>query len=146
MIGTFLKTAIVFLLCLAAGDLVGVIACTILDIAPIRGWSAALPYTIWFVVGVFAGLVAAYGAGTWIAGKGEWDSGPGARRTIAGIFVSALAVSVALCVLFWKLYWSRGVEGEYYVPDSQSHTITYLVAALGGMWLVWLVSKPSPKA
>lgn len=146
MIPAFCKTAIVFLLCLAAGDLVGVIACTVLDIAPIRGWSAALPYAIWFVVGVFAGLIAAHGAGVWISGKDEWDNGPGARRLIAGIFLSALAVSVALCVFFRTLWWSRGVDGDYYVPDSQSHTITYLVAALGGMWLVWLVSKPSAKA
>ena len=41
MIGTFLKTALAFLVCLAIGDLIGVVACTIFDIAPIRGNSAA---------------------------------------------------------------------------------------------------------
>ena len=79
MIGTFLKTALVFIVCLAIGDVVGVIACTIFDIAPIRGNSAALPYAIWFVLGVFAGFIALFGAGSWISGKGEnWDLGPGA--------------------------------------------------------------------
>jgi hypothetical protein len=147
MIGTFLKTAIAFLVCLALGDIVGVVACTIFDIAPIRGNSAALPYAIWFVLGVFVGLIAAFVAGTWIAGKDDkWDEGPQAGAIATGIFLSALVVSVLLCVLFWKLYWSKGVEGEYYVPDSQSHSLTYLVAALGGLWLVRLVSKPRPKA
>ena len=147
MIGTFLKTAIVFLVCLALGDLVGVVACTIFDIAPIRGNSAALPYAIWFVLGIFVGLITAFAAGAWIAGKDDkWDEGPRAAGIATGIFLSSLAVSVALCVLFWKLYWSQGVEGEYYVPDSQSHSLTYLVAALSGIWLVRLVSKPQAKA
>jgi uncharacterized membrane protein len=139
MIGIFLKTATVFLLCLAAGDLVGVIACSLFDIAGIRGWSAALPYAIWLVDGVFVGLIT--------AGKDDkWDEGPRAAGIATGIFLSALVVSVALCALFWKLYWSQGVAGEYYVPDSQSHSITYLIAALAGLWLVRLVSKPQPKA
>jgi hypothetical protein len=146
MIGIVLKTAAAFLICLALGDVVGVVACTIFDIAPIRGNSAALPYAIWFVLGVFVGFITAFAAGTWIAGKDRWDEGPRAAGIATGIFLSALAVSAVLCVLFWKLYWSQGVEGEYYVPDSQSHSLTYLVAALGGMWLVRLVSKPQPKA
>lgn len=147
MIATFLKTALAFLVCLALGDLVGVVACTIFDIAPIRGNSAALPYAIWFVLGVFVGFITAFAAGTWIAGKDDkWDEGPRAAGIATSIFLSALAVSVVLCVLLWKLYWSQGVEGEYYVPDSQSHSLTYLVAALGGIWLVRLVSKPQAKA
>lgn len=147
MIGSFLKTAIAFLVCLALGDVVGVVVCTIFDIAPIRGNSAALPYAIWFVLGIFVGLITAFAAGTWIAGKDDkWDEGPRAGAIATGLFLSALAVAAVLCVLFWKLYWSKGVAGEYYVPDSQSHSLTYLIAALAGMWLVRLVSKPRPKA
>jgi hypothetical protein len=147
VIGTVLKTAIAFLVCLTLGDVVGVVACTIFDIAPIRGNSAALPYAIWFVLGVFVGFITAFAAGSWIAGKDDkWDEGPRADSIATGIFLSSLAVSVLLCVLFWKLYWSQGVAGEYYVPDSRSHSITYLVAALAGMGLVRLVSKPQAKA
>jgi hypothetical protein len=147
VIGAFLKAAVAFLVCLAVGDVVGVVACTIFDIAPIRGNSAALPYAIWFVLGVFVGFISAFAAGSWIAGKDDkWDEGPRAGGIATGIFLSALAVSAALCVVFWKLYWSQGVEGEYYVPDSQSHSITYLVSALAGIWLVRLVSKPWPQA
>jgi hypothetical protein len=147
VIGTFLKTAIVFLACLVIGDVVGVVACTIFDIAPIRGNSAALPYAIWFVLGVFAGFIAAFGAGSWISGKGEkWDEGPEGLALTLRIFLSALVVAMAICAFFWWLYWSRGVEGEYYVPDSGPHTITYLVSALGAIWLLRMALKPSPKA
>ena len=147
MILTFLKTAVAFIVCLALGDVVGVVACTIFDISMIRGNSAALPYAIWFVLGVFAGLFAMGGAGVWISDKGEkWDSGSEGAALATGIFLSGLVVAVAIAVFFWWLYWSRGVAGEYYVPDSGPHTITYLLAALGGMWLGRLALKPSPKA
>ena len=147
MIATFLKTAVVLMACLILGDLVGVIACTIFDIAPIRGYSAALPYAIWFVIGVFAGFIALSGAGSWITGRGEnWDSGPKTTALTTRIFLSALIVSAAVGAFFWWLYWSRGVEGEYYVPDSAPHTITYLVSALGAMWLGRVALRPSPKA
>jgi hypothetical protein len=147
MIGVFLKTAIIFLICLAVGDVAGVVACTIFDIAPIRGNSAALPYAIWFVLGVFVGLAALFGAGSWITGKSEtWDEGPEAAALTLRIFLSALVVAVGICLFFWRIYWSRGVAGEYYVPDSGPHTITYFVSALGTMWLLRLASRPSAKA
>lgn len=147
MIVTFLKTAIVFIVCLAVGAVAGVVACAIFDIAPIRGNSAALPYTIWFVLGVFVGLAASSGAGSWSRGKGEkWDEGPEAPKLTMNIFLSALAVAVGIGVFFWWLYWSRGVAGEYYVPDSGPHTITFLVSALAAMWVLRLVLKPPTKA
>ena len=146
MIGIFLKTAIVFILCLALGDVAGVVACTIFDIAPIRGYSAALPYAIWFVLGVFVGFGAMGGAGIWISGKGELGiRSPAAAVLSTRIFLCALIVAVAIGAFFWWLYWSRGVAGEYYVPDSGPHTITYLAGALGGMWLGRLVLKPHPR-
>jgi hypothetical protein len=147
VIGTLLKTAVAFLLCLGIGDVVGVVACTIFDIAPIRGNSAALPYAIWFVLGIFAGFIALYGAGSWISGKGEnWDKGPEGVTLSTHIFLSALVVALSVGAVFWRLYWSRGVNGEYYVPDSAPHTITYLVSALVAIWLGRLALKPSPKA
>lgn len=147
VIGTFLKTAVAFLVCLAVGDVVGIVACTIFDIAPIRGNSAALPYAIWFVLGVFVGFIALFGAGSWISGKGEnWDRGPEGAALSTRIFLSALVVALAIGAFFWWLYWSRGIDGDYYVPDSAPHTITYLVSALGAIWLGRLALKPSPKA
>ncbi len=147
MIGTFLKSAFVFLACLAVGDVVGVIACTIFYISPIHGSSAVLPYAIWFVLGVFAGFIALFGAGAWLTGKGEaWADGADGAALATRIFLSCLVTAVAVGMFFWWLYWSRGVPGEYYVPDSGPHTITYLVAALGAVWIGRLALKPSPKA
>ncbi|HYD13030.1 MAG TPA: hypothetical protein VEC11_09295 [Allosphingosinicella sp.] len=146
MIGIFLKTAVVFLVCLGIGVIIGVVACTIFDVAPIRGYSAALPYAIWFVLGVFAGLFAMAGAAAWITGKEDMGSGPAAVALATRIFLSALVLALAIGLFFWRIWWSRGVAGEYYVPDSGPHTVTYLVSALGGMWLGRLVSKPLPKA
>jgi hypothetical protein len=144
---TFLKAAIAFVVCLALGDVVGVVACTIFDIAPIRGNSAALPYAIWFVLGVFAGLFAMGGAVTWISGKDEIGSASAETAALATrIFLSGLVVALAIGAFFWRIYWSQGVAGEYYVPDSAPHTIVYLVSALAGMWFGRLVSKPMPKA
>ena len=148
MTGTFVKAAITFLACLAFGDVVGVIACTIFDVAPIRGNSAALPYAIWFVLGVFAGFLAFGTAGIWAspAGDDKWMEAPYAFGLATRIFLAALVTAIAIAVFFWWLYWSRGVDGEYYVPDSGPHTITYLVSALGAIWIGRLALKPSPKA
>ena len=144
---TFLKTAIAFVICLGLGDVVGVVACTIFDIAPIRGNSAALPYVIWFVLGIFVGLFAMAGAATWISGKDEFDRQSAETAALATrIFLSALVVALVIGVFFWRIYWSQGVAGEYYVPDSAPHTIVYLFSALAGMWLGRLVSTPEPKA
>ena len=144
---TFLKVAIAFLVCLALGDVVGVVACTMFDIAPLRGNSAALPYAIWFVLGIFVGLFAMGGAATWISGKDEVGSASTESAALATrIFLSGLGVALAIGVFFWRIYWSQGVAGEYYVPDSAPHTIVYLVSALAGMWLGRLVSTPEPKA
>ncbi len=148
MIGTFVKSAIAFVVCLAIGDVVGVVACTIFDIAPIRGNSAALPYAIWFVLGVFAGFFAFGAAGIWASPTADdkWMEAPCAVGLATSIFLSALVTAVAIGVFFWWLYWSRGVDAEYYVPDSGPHTIIYLVSALGAIWIGRLALKPSTKA
>ena len=42
-------------------------------------------------------------------------------------------ILAALAALFWKLYWSRDVAGEYFVPDSAPHSILFFLAVFGGM-------------
>ena len=106
-----------------------------------------MPYAIWFVLGVFVGFIALFGAGAWLSGKGEnWSDGPDGTALATRIFLSALVISLAVGAFFWWLYWSRGVAGEYHVPDSGPHTIVYLVSALGAMWLGRVAQRPSPKA
>lgn len=134
---TFLKTAAILLLCLMLADLVGVIACLVFDVAPLRGNSAALPYAIWFVLGIFTGVIAFNGAGASIAGggDGDWSTRPDARRIATGVTVSGAIVLAALCLLFDRLFWGRGVLGALYVPDSLPHTLTFFGAVLGAMAL-----------
>lgn len=117
------------ILCLVVADVIGVVVCTLFDIAPIRGSSGALPYAIWFVLGVFTGMFAYGISESWGGAKGQGKS--------AGTLIVAtgLVAMAALCVLFWWLEWSRGVEGEYYVPDSMPHTLVFCIAAAGGMFL-----------
>ena len=138
MLGQIAKTVVVVLGCLVAADIVGAIACTIFDILPFRFVSAGLAYAIWFVAGVFCGLFAYNFAGAWSspkaeAGSGDWSTRQGAERIGTGILIISLVIVGALAWLFYTLYWSRGVAGDDYVPDSAPHSIVFLVAVLGAM-------------
>jgi len=44
------------LIWLVVCDVVGVTVDFLSDVLPLRGVSAALPYAVWFVLGVFCGL------------------------------------------------------------------------------------------
>lgn len=148
MIPAFLKTLVVLVAYLVALDIVGVIACVLFDVVPLRGSSAALPYAIWFVLGVFAGFLAFATAGDWASEKGEqdWMARPGGMAVGNRVLVSSLVVLIGLSAFFWWLYWSRGVAGEYFVPDSMPHTIVYFVFALGAMLVGRATLRPKTAA
>jgi hypothetical protein len=135
MIATVVKAVIAFLVCLVVADVIGVVVCVVIDVAPLRHGSAILPYAIWLVLGAFAGFVAFGFAGAWASASGneKWVDEPGAPRIGNTILLSSLIVVLVLCGLFYSLYWSRGVVGEYFVPDSLPHTLTYLLAAFVAM-------------
>ena len=117
---TFLKVAVILLVFLAVADVIGVVVCTLIDVAPLRHKSSLLPYAIWLVLGIFCGLFAYNAAGAWASAKAEgaaaadldWSARPGARRIGSRIVAAGALVLAALAALFWKLYWSRGVAGE----------------------------------
>ena len=146
MIGVFLKTLAAFLVCLVVGDVIGVVVCVVIDVAPLRNGSAILPYAIWLVLGAFAGFVAFGFAGAWSSASGneKWVDEAAAPRIGNRVLLSSLVVILALCATFYWLYWSRGVVGEYFVPDSMRHTLTYLLAALGAMLAARSALKPMP--
>jgi hypothetical protein len=146
MIATFLKTVAAFLVCLVAGDVIGVVVCVVIDVAPLRHGSAILPYAIWFVLGAFAGFVAFGFAGAWSSASGNenWVDEAAAPGIGNRVLLSSLVVILALCAAFYWLHWSRGVVGEYFVPDSMPHTLTYLLAALGAMLAARSALKPLP--
>src|SRR5882757_4300611 len=124
-----LKIVASILGCLIVADIVGVIFCLVLDLGAGRSWSAPLPYVVWIVMGVFTGLFAYNLAGTLTASGAdtEWTEQPSASRQGTIIVGVAAVVLVALGVLFYALYWRRGVAGEYFVPDSAPHTIVFFV-------------------
>jgi hypothetical protein len=146
MIGTFLKTVVAFLVCLVVADVVGVVVCVVIDVAPLRYGSAVLPFAIWLVLGAFAGFVAFGFAGAWASASGneKWVDEPAAPRIGNIVLLSGLVVILALCATFYWLYWSGGVVGEYFVPDSMPHTLTYLLAAFGAMLAARSALKPMP--
>ena len=150
---TFLKAALILLVFLVVADIIGVVVCTLIDVAPLRHKSSLLPYAIWLVLGIFTGLFAYNAAGAWASTKPEgaaatadldWSARPGARRIGSRIVAAAALILTALAALFWKLYWSRNVAGEYFVPDSAPHSILFFLAVFGGMLLARTALMPSP--
>ncbi|MGE0425942.1 MAG: hypothetical protein AB7O88_27020 [Reyranellaceae bacterium] len=141
-----IKIAVAVLACLVAGDIAGVFGCLLLDLVAGRSWSGALPYVVWFVVGVFTGLFTYTIAGGWTATDSarDWTEQPGAARRGALIVGIALAIMLALGLLFYKLFWSRGAAGEYYVPDSAPHTIVFFVSV--GASMLFFRSALAPSA
>lgn len=148
-IGTVWRSAAVLIVVLALADIIGVVVCTLFDITPLRFNSAMLPYAIWLVLGIFAGFFAYGFAGTWASPEGgegiEWTAGPGAARTGGIIVATSAAVIAGLMVLFHRLFWSQGVAGEYYVPDSAPHSIVFFLAVFGAIaGAHFLLRPPAP--
>ena len=80
---TFLKAALILLVFLVVADVIGVVVCTLIDVAPLRHKSSLLPYAIWLVLGIFTGLFAYNAAGAWASTKAEGTSAtadPGLER------------------------------------------------------------------
>jgi hypothetical protein len=137
LFGTAWRTAAVLLGLLAVTIVIGVVVCTIFDIAPLRARSAVLPYVIWLVLGVFCGLFAYNGAGGWTleAPKEgtDWTAHPDARRTGRVIVGVSTAIIAALAYGAYAAFWSKGVNGEFFVPDSAPHSIVFFLAVLGAI-------------
>ncbi|QDZ07605.1 hypothetical protein FPZ24_08975 [Sphingomonas panacisoli] len=147
MANVILKSALVLIGCLIAGDIAGVLFLVFVEVLPFELFSTPLTYVVWFVFGIFVGL-SAYGvAGEWSSPKrdgGDWFALPQAKQTGWVIVATQTVVLVALGYAFHRLYWSQGVAGEYYVPDSAPHSITYAVAVLGAVIAARSMFTPTP--
>ncbi len=136
MASLILKTLVVALGCLVAADIAGVVVCTVVDILPLIGNSPAFSYAVWLVFGVFCGLFTYNFAGAWSSPKGEagdWSAKPGSSRLGTGVLLTGVVVVASVAWLFYALFWSRGVGGEDYVPDSEPRSIAFLIAVVAGM-------------
>jgi hypothetical protein len=150
MLSLILKTVAVALGCLVVADIAGVVACTIVDILPLVGNSAAFSYAVWLVFGVFCGLFIYNFAGAWASPKGEagdWSARPGSSRMGTVILITGVVIVAVLGGLFYALLWSQGVAGEDYVPDDEPRSIVFLLSVLGGMAVgrFMLMSDPEKK-
>src|ERR1700676_1377880 len=99
MPGLILKTVLVALGCLAAADIAGAFACTVLDSLPLRAISPALTDAIWLVFGALCGRITYHFAGAWASPKGQagdWSARPGASRVGTGVLITGACVLVGL--------------------------------------------------
>jgi len=129
--------AVIVLFFVVVFDVAGVAVSFVLDMLSPRRDSLLARYAIWFVLGVFCGVIC-YGAGT---GDERKPEAPGALvlATIVGVVASILAA----CTL---LLWRTSYVADSYVPDSVPLTITFAIALIGGAAVVHGVSRARPTA
>lgn len=148
MVGAIAKSLVVVIGCLILGDIAGVIVLTVIDVIGLAFNSAALAYAVWFVFGAFAGLFAYNLAGAWCAGatgRGkDWTALAAAKPTGSIVMLTQIALILGLCCAFYLTIWSHRVAGEYYVPDSVTHSLTYFAALLVAIVLARFVLMPTP--
>jgi hypothetical protein len=131
---------------LVVADVVGVIACFILDVAPMRHKSAGLGYAIWLVLGIFAGLIFFSMARDFASGRDPDTPGNLHADASTGrlVLLTAGAVLVALSALFWTLFWQGSASAEFaVVPDHMATTLVFFVAFGAGMLVARHAAAPA---
>lgn len=142
------KIVLSTLLYMIGFDLVGVAACFFFDVAPIRGVSTALFYTIWFVLGVFCGLLSYNTGGSITALKSneDWSTREDSGKTGLLVLLATLFLLVTLSIACYLLLWQYHPESSFFVPDSAPPTLTFFVAILGSAVLAHKsLRSPPPK-
>ena len=143
------KIAACTLLYLAVFDIAGVVVSFVFEVAGVvsRDISAALFYVLWLVLGVFCGLLNYNTAGSFASPKSgtDWTDRVDASQT--GLLVCAISMLllIGLSVLFFSTFWSRGAEGDHYVPDSMPLTLTFFTATAAATFVAHHALRPSPK-
>ncbi len=130
-------------------DLIGVAMCFFFEVfVSSRQTSAALYYTIWFVLGVFCGMLSYSTSGS-IASQqpeGDWTTRTDAGGTGVLVILTTAVVLAALSILFYRLTWRLSNLAEsYYVPDSEALTLTFFVTILASAIFTHRISRPEPK-
>lgn len=148
MIKRLLVSIAVLLVYIVLADIAGVIAALICDILPSWITSAPLFYAIWFVDGVFCGLLSLQTAGNPMSGegRGDWTTRHGAHKV--GMIIAGLTtlILVALSILFQRILWNQPMASDHYVPDNFALTMTFFIAILGGtLFGLKLISGPDVK-
>lgn len=130
---------------LIAADLVGVAMSFFFDTFGGDSTSTALFYAIWFVVGVFCGLLIYLTAGAAASPPSkDWTTQPRARRTAWLVILTTALILTALAVTFYRLQWRLGVDDGVFVPDSEPLTLTFFITILVSMIFFDHVSRSRP--
>ncbi len=132
---------------LVAADLLGVAACFLFDVfGSERATSGALYYAIWFVLGVFCGvfIYSLSDAFTSPETKGSKEQGDHGRAAVL-VITSVAIVLTCLSVLFYRFDWRYSHADSVYVPDSESHTLTFFITILITLILANRTLAPEPK-
>jgi hypothetical protein len=131
--------------CLVLFDVIGVAAAFIFDIAPIRGNSGALPYTIWFVLGVFCGILgyAFAGGGDPKGGGKNWADQPDSDGTSVLVLSTTFVLLAFMSLFLYISAWKSGGANDSYVPDNMGLTITFFVSLLGAMFVAHKYLRPN---
>ena len=143
------KIAACTVICLAVFDILGVVVSFVLDVFGVEmaGIDAAAFYALWFVLGVFCGLLNYNTAGGLASSKSEgaWTNRVDASKT--GLLVCAILILllIGLSVLFFATFWRGSADGDPYVPDNMPLTLTFFAATAAATFLGHKVLRPSPK-
>jgi hypothetical protein len=140
------KIALSTLLYMIVFDLAGVALCFFFEVAPVRGTSTALFYTIWLVLGVLCGLFS-YNTGGGLASPKsnvDWsaraDSGKAGLRVILAMLFVLAALSIACYLLLWRYH----PESSFFVPDSAPPTLTFFGAIFASAIFAHKSLRPEP--
>jgi hypothetical protein len=143
------KIAACTMLYLAVFDIAGVVVSFVFDVAGVvsRNISAGLFYALWFVLGVFCGLLNYNTAGGIASPKSEadWTNRADASQTGWLVCAISLLLLIGFSILFFSIFWSRSAEGDHYVPDSMPLTLTFFSATAAATFLAHNALRPSPK-
>lgn len=136
------------LIYLAVFDVVGVIVSMVFDIAPIRGKSSLLFYSIWFVLGVFCGLLCYNQTCGRLAKSGDkdWTATPEATGLGRFVLLTIAAVVALISLASYAIMWRKGGDGDFFVPDNMALSLTFFVAVVGSAILGQTVFLPSAKS
>ncbi len=131
---------------LAVFDIVGVVACFVLDVAPLRYGSFVLLCAVWLVLGVFCGIIAFANAVRFLSKTPDEmpDSVDGKTGALV-VWVTALLL-LGLSLLFHRLWWRfNWLGGDYFVPDGAVPTLTFFTSVLASTFLArHLMHKDEP--
>jgi hypothetical protein len=144
------KIVLSTLLYLAVFDLAGVAVSFVLDVLgalPLRSNSSAAFYAVWFVLGVFCGLLSYDTNGRLASGesKADWTAREDAAKTGLLVVVTTFAVLFGVSVICYLLLWRYDVQSSYFVPDNAPLSVTFFTAVFASTVFAYksLRSRPN---